>query len=179
VLDIAKAEGGHRARGAELIALMGEGAFRDTLGILQKVLTISSDKKLTEEEVAKVVGAPAAQTVNEFLRSLAEQRHRGAIEQFHTALGHGSEAKTFILLSVAKVRAVLLLRFAPKLEAELAGQFGEDDLKLLKELAGKDGAAINSNASWRAYNCAARDLARAPASNPAGARPVPFIVLRF
>jgi GAF domain-containing protein len=37
-----------------------------------------------------------------------------------------------------------LLRFAPKLEAELSGQFSEDDLALLKELAGKEGAAINS-----------------------------------
>jgi DNA polymerase-3 subunit gamma/tau len=47
-------------RAAELIALMGDGSFRDTLGILQKVLTISQDEKLTEEEVAKVVGAPTA-----------------------------------------------------------------------------------------------------------------------
>jgi DNA polymerase-3 subunit gamma/tau len=145
VLDVAKKEGARLTpAGAELIALMGEGAFRDTLGILQKVLTTSSDTKLTEEEVAKVVGAPGAQTINEFLQTLAAKNIEGAIEKFHQALGNGVEAKTFILLALAKVRAVLLLRFAPKLEAELAGQFGEDDLKLLKELAGKDGAAINS-----------------------------------
>src|SRR5205085_12116454 len=103
-----------------------------------------SDEKLTEEEVAKVVGAPGSQTVNEFVRALAAKNIEGAIAQFHTALQSGSEAKTFILLSLAKVRAVLLLRFAPKLEGELATQFGEDDLQLLKELAGKEGSAINS-----------------------------------
>lgn len=145
VLDVSKKEGASMtAAGAELVALMGDGSFRDTLGILQKVLTISSDEKLTEEEVAKVVGAPAAQTVNEFLKALAAKDIGGAIGQFHTALGAGSEAKTFILLALAKVRAVLLLRFAPKLESELGMQFGEDDLKLLRDLAGKDGAAINS-----------------------------------
>ncbi len=145
VLDVVKKEGASMTpAGAELVALMGDGSFRDTLGILQKVLTISSDEKLTEEEVAKVVGAPGAQTVNEFIQALAARDIATAVAQFHTALASGSEAKTFILLALAKVRAVLLLRFAPKLESELAGQFGEDDLVLLKNLAGKDGVAINS-----------------------------------
>jgi DNA polymerase-3 subunit gamma/tau len=145
VLDVVKKEGATMTpAGAELVALMGEGSFRDTLGILQKVLTISADEKLTEEEVAKVVGAPGAKTLNDFIKALAAKDIEGAIGQFHIALQSGSEAKTFILLALAKVRAVLLLRFAPKLETELAGQFGEDDLKLLKELAGKDGASINS-----------------------------------
>lgn len=145
VLDVAKKEGASMTpAGAELVALMGDGSFRDTLGILQKVLTISSDEKLTEEEVAKVVGAPGAQTVNEFLKALAAKDIGGAVGQFHTALQSGSEAKTFIVLALAKVRAVLLLRFAPKLESELAGQFGEDDLALLKTLAGKEGSAINA-----------------------------------
>jgi len=145
VLDVVKKEGASMTpAGAELVALMGDGSFRDTLGILQKVLTISSDEKLTEEEVAKVVGAPGAQTVNDFIKALAAKDIATAIAQFHTAIQNGSEAKTFILLALAKVRAVLLLRFAPKLETELAGQFGEDDLELLKGLAGKDGAAINA-----------------------------------
>jgi DNA polymerase-3 subunit gamma/tau len=145
VLDVAKKEGaGMAPAGAELVALMGDGSFRDTLGILQKVLTISGGEKLTEEEVARVVGAPAAQTVNEFLKALAAKDIGAAIAQFHAAIQSGSESKTFILLALAKARAVLLLRFAPKLEAELSGQFSEDDLALLKELAGKEGAAINS-----------------------------------
>jgi DNA polymerase-3 subunit gamma/tau len=145
VLDVAKKEGASMTpAAAELVALMGDGSFRDTLGILQKVLTLSSDTKLTEEEVAQVVGAPAAQTVNEFLRALAGKDIGAAVGQFHAALGGGSDAKTFVMLAIAKVRAVLLLRFAPKLEGELGTQFSEDDLALLKDLAGKDGAAINS-----------------------------------
>lgn len=146
VLDVARDQGtAISPAGAELVALMGDGSFRDTLGILQKVLTISSDNKLTEDEVARVVGAPSAQTVNEFVRALAKKDIEGAVAGFHQALSCGSDAKTFIMLAVAKVRAVLLLRFAPKLEKELSAQFGEDDLALLKELSGKDGAAINSS----------------------------------
>ncbi|MCC7500267.1 DNA polymerase III subunit gamma/tau [Candidatus Nomurabacteria bacterium] len=140
VLDVAKKEGTTiEPAGAELIALMGEGSFRDTLGILQKVLTISTDAKLTEAEVAKVVGAPRGEVVNEFLRALAAKDVAKAIE-----VSHDTDAKVFTLLAVAKIRAVLLMRFAPKMEAALAEQFGPDDVALLKELAGKDGAAINA-----------------------------------
>lgn len=147
VLDVAKKEGATLSlAGAELIALMGDGSFRDTLGILQKVLTVSSDDKLTEEEVAKVVGAPSSQTVNVFVEQLAEKHIAGALEAFHAALSSGSEPKVFALLSIAKVRAVLLLRFAPALKKQLSEQFSESDIELLQALSGPKGAAINSRA---------------------------------
>ncbi|MBC7836652.1 DNA polymerase III subunit gamma/tau [Acetobacteraceae bacterium] len=145
VLDVAKKEGATISpAGAELVALMGEGSFRDTLGILQKVLTISSDSKLSQEEVAKVVGAPSSSLVNSFLQALAKKDTEAAIEIFHQALSGGVEAHLFILLAVTKIRSILLIRFSPKMETELAAQFGEDDFKLLKELAGKEGTNINS-----------------------------------
>ena len=146
VLDVAKKEGASLSpAGAELIAMMGEGAFRDTLGILQKVLTVSKDNKLTEEEVGSVVGAPRGELVNAFLQALAAKDISAAIEAFHNASHNGSEPKVFALLAVAKVRAVLLLRFAPKLKKELESQFGEDDLKILESVAGKEGSNINAS----------------------------------
>ena len=145
VLDVAKKEGAALApAGAELIALMGEGSFRDTLSILQKVLTVSADKKLTEDEVAQVVGAPPAGLVNEFLQALAAKNIEGAMGALHKSVEAGADPKVFALLAVAKVRGVLLVRFAPKVAVVLAEQFGEEDVALLHELAAKDGAAINS-----------------------------------
>lgn len=144
-LDVAKKEGASLApAGAELIALMGEGSFRDTLGILQKVLTVSRDKKLTEGEVAAVVGAPNATLVNEFLQALAQKSIERSLAAFHTGMAGGAEPRVFLLLAVAKVRGVLLARFAPTMGGELAEQFGSDDVLLLKKLAGKEGAAVNS-----------------------------------
>lgn len=145
VVAVAKSEGASMVpAAAELVAMMGNGSYRDTLSILQKVLTISSDKKLTEDEVATVVGAPKAAVVNSFLQSLAQSDVALAIEVLHDALAASIEAKLFLVLVLAKLRAVLLLRFAPKLKEGLAQQFGEDDLKLLEALAGKEGATINS-----------------------------------
>lgn len=145
IIDVAKKEKATiDPAGAELIALMGEGSFRDTLGILQKVLTVSKDSKLTEEEVALVVGAPSAQTVNEFLTSLAAKDVSKALTAFNIAQKSGVEAKVFVLLAVTKVRAVLLLRFAPEMKKELSEQFSDTDLAVLEKLAGLDGVAINS-----------------------------------
>lgn len=144
-LDIAKKEGAEILPAtAELIALMGDGSFRDTLGILQKVLTISSDKKLTEEEVAKVVGAPSSGLINDFLQAVAAQNIAEALSIVHTATDAGVEPTVFTLLAITKVRGVLLMRFAPQMKKELAEQFSEEDMKLLETLAGKEGTAINS-----------------------------------
>ena len=145
VLDVAKKEGvALEPAGAELIALMGDGSFRDTLGTLQKALTISEGGKLSQVEIAKVIGAPSAGLVNEFLSALAQKNIEEALANFHKAIANGSEPQIFILLAVAKVRGILLLRFAPKMQKELSEQFGEDDLKLIEQLAGKEGANVNS-----------------------------------
>ena len=60
------------------------------------------------------------------------------------AVEGGVEPNVFALLVIVKVRAVLLLRFAPKMEATLKEQFSEDDMTYLKELASAKGVAINS-----------------------------------
>src|SRR3989344_5802002 len=58
---------------AELIALLGDGSFRDTLGILQKVITASKDKKVSAEEVEIVTGAPKGELVWECVAALSEK----------------------------------------------------------------------------------------------------------
>lgn len=145
VIDVAKKEGAAiEPQGAELVALMGNGSFRDTLGILQKVLTVSNDKTLSEEEVAKVVGAPQARILNGFLSALSKKDIGAALELLSAALEAGIDPKTFLLLALNKIRSVLLLRYAPGMEKKLFEQFGQDDVAFLKSLAGKEGAAINS-----------------------------------
>ncbi|MDB5224903.1 MAG: polymerase subunit gamma and tau, polymerase subunit gamma/tau protein [Candidatus Adlerbacteria bacterium] len=145
VLDVAKREKVTIApAGAELVALMGDGSFRDTLSILQKVLTVSKDTKLSEDEVAKVVGAPPTSVINSFLTALAAKDIAAALGTLHKGLAGGAEPRVFVLLAVSKVRAILLLRFAPALAAELTEQFGEDDITFLQTLAGKEGGAINA-----------------------------------
>jgi DNA polymerase-3 subunit gamma/tau len=146
VIDVTKKEGSSiEPAAAELVALMGQGSFRDTLSILQKVLTVSSDAKLNEEEVAKVVGAPQSKVLNKFLEGVASKKIDAALEVVEEASKSGVDPQTFLLLAMDKIRAVLLLRYAPKMEATIAEQFGAEEAAILKALAGKEGAAINSS----------------------------------
>lgn len=162
VLDVAKKEGASiEPAAAELVALMGDGSFRDTLGILQKVLTLSHDTKLSEEEVEQVVGAPSGEIVNQFLEAVALKLPGEAIGKFHQAIAAGSEPQVFIMLAMQKVRGILLLRFQPKAADVLAEQFGQDDLAYLKDLAGAKGAAINAEVLAQ-FITAYIETARAP-----------------
>ncbi len=145
VMDVAKKEKVTiEPAAAELLALMGDGSYRDTLGILQKVLTVSTDSQLNEAEVALVVGAPQASVVNTFLACIASKDIEGALSTFHTALKAGIEARVFVLLTVTKVRSILLLRFAPTLQKEMHSQYSSTDLEFLQKMSGKEGASIHS-----------------------------------
>jgi DNA polymerase-3 subunit gamma/tau len=162
VVDVSKKEGARlSSAAAELVAMMGEGSFRDTLGTLQRVLTTVGAGAVIDEQVAQVLGAPSSQSVNQFLSALAAKNIEDALAVFHRAVAGGVEARVFVLLAMAKLRAVLLLRFAPKLKTELEEQFGADDLKVLEHLAGKAGAALNAELLAQLIS-AQLDMARAP-----------------
>ncbi len=47
------------AESAALIAFLGDGSFRDTFGILQKVVSATPDRSITRELIEKVTGAPS------------------------------------------------------------------------------------------------------------------------
>lgn len=163
VLDIAKAEETSIApAGAELIAMMGDGSYRDTLSILQKVLTVSSDAKLSEDEVAAVVGAPKAAAMSALLSALAVKDIEAALSALHSALEAGADAAVLTMLLIERVRAVLLLRFGGKaMEARVSLQLGADEASELAALAGKGGEAINSRTLAELIS-ARIDMARAP-----------------
>lgn len=148
VNKVAKKEGySLEAGSADLIALLGDGSFRDTLGILQKVISTNNDKKITIKEVELITGAPKGSLVNDFITALAHGEKEKALSVISEAREYNISMKTFVALVLEKVRLVLLLKNAPVLAKSLREQVSEDDWKVLEGLAsekteGKDG--INS-----------------------------------
>jgi len=144
VMDIAKKEGySLDAQSAELIALLGDGAFRDSLVTLQKVLNSVSGKKITSEDVARVTSAPSSVLVNKILTSLAEGNIGGGLGAINKAVENSVDFKLFMKLILKKIRIVLLLRFAPELKKTFVDELSEDDMKLLEGFA-KQSKSINS-----------------------------------
>ena len=138
-LEIAEEEGFELDAGsAELLAILGDGSFRDTLGALQKVLNFAKDKKIKREDIEKITGAPKTTLVNDFISAIAEKKLEEGIEAVRKAAGENLDMKLYTKLIIQKFRMAIILRYAPKLEKEMAGDLSDTDLKFLKETIKKD-----------------------------------------
>lgn len=120
---------------ADLVALLGDGSFRDTLGILQKVITSSADKKISQQEVEAVTGAPEGQRVNDFIRAIAARDIEGGLSALASAMERGVEEKIFLDLLLRKARAVMMFRFVASSRKEMVKDFPTEDMVLIEDLA--------------------------------------------
>ncbi len=112
VVNVAKKEGYTiDDSSAELIALLGDGSFRDTLGIVQKIISYSKDKKISEDEVRLVTGAPAVELVHNVVEAIAEKNLAKGLETIKKAVSQNIDMSVFLKLILHTARAVLLVRF--------------------------------------------------------------------
>jgi DNA polymerase-3 subunit gamma/tau len=130
---------------AELVALLGDGSFRDTHGILQKVMGAVKGKKITLEAVQGVTGAPKGELVNEFVSGLAFKDREKCLGAINLAITENLDMKIYLTLILQKVRAVLLLKNSEGAGKRLADEFSFEDFELLKNLATSPTSAISSN----------------------------------
>lgn len=144
IADVAKKEGfSIEIAAAELIALLAEGSFRDGLGILQKVLTVSKDKKVDVTEVEEVSGAPRGELIRQLLKALSEKNAQGALSVIRTAVKDNLDARTLAKLLIHRMRVVLLLRYAPELAESFSHELTDADLAIAKEISKNPG--VNSD----------------------------------
>jgi DNA polymerase-3 subunit gamma/tau len=149
VIRIAKEEGFTlEASSAELIALLGDGSFRDTQGILQKVLSFSKDEKISPDEVEKVTGAPSGQLVNDVITAVHEKNLENALGVLHKVVEQNIDIKVFLTLLTHKVRLVMLLRFAKNMTDDIKSEVADTDFAFLEKMS-KEGKEINSQLLYK------------------------------
>lgn len=130
---------------AEIVALFGDGSYRDTLSVLEKVLVRASEGVLDADVVARVVGAPTHDLINRVLRAIDTGNVEDGLLAIRQADKDHVDMKAYLKLVLHKLRAVLLLRYAPKFLKEFADEFTPDDLALLSEFAASKEKKINSH----------------------------------
>ncbi|MES2213707.1 MAG: DNA polymerase III subunit gamma/tau [Patescibacteria group bacterium] len=139
VVSITKKEGSMvDDASAELIALLGDGSFRDTQGILQKVLSYSKDKKISEDEVRLVTGAPATHLVHDIATSIATHDIGLALTTVKTATAQNIDMSVFLKLILHTARAILLVRFGAG--QIVKGDLSEKEFAFVEGLSKQDGA---------------------------------------
>ena len=118
---------------AELIALLGDGSFRDTLGIVQKILSYSKDKKISEDEVRLVTGAPGVELVHDVASAIADKNLQLGLSTVKKAVSQNIDMSVFLKLILHTTRAVLLIRFgAPNV---VKNDLSEKEFKFVSDLA--------------------------------------------
>lgn len=120
--------------GAELIALLGDGSFRDTLGVLQKVLGGATGKIIDADAVAKATGAPRITLVNTIIASIAESDMSKALASIRQAYDEHADMAVFFRLLLSRFRLALILRYAPEESEAISTQASEADIDFLKTL---------------------------------------------
>src|SRR3989338_8333424 len=139
LIDVAKKEGFDLDGGsAELLAILADGSFRDGLGELQKILNFTKGKKVKIEDVEKITGAPKTTLVNDFICAIAEKNIEKGISAVRKAAEENLDMRLYLKLIVTKFRMAIILRYAPKLKDEMAGDLSESDLEFLQALVKED-----------------------------------------
>ena len=147
VLDVAKKEGTKLdGPSAEIVALFGDGAYRDTLSVLEKVfIAAKGETNLDADVVARIVGAPTNDLVNRVLRSIDSGDVALGLAAIRKANADHIDTKVYLKMILARLRAVLMLRYAPETEKEFTEEFTPDDLQFIKTLAMSPEKRINSH----------------------------------
>lgn len=120
--------------GAELIALLAGGAFRDALGILQKVISFSKDKTINIDEIEEITGAPNTILVDSFLESLAENDIEKGFMAIEKAIKQNIDIEVYLKMILHKLRYALILRHLPKMEKSIIDALSERDMTFLIKL---------------------------------------------
>lgn len=122
---------------AELIAILGDGSFRDTLGVVQKVLSYSKDKKVSEDEVRLVTGAPAVELVHDVVTAISTKDLELGLASVKKAVSQNIDMSVFLKLILHTARAVLLVRFGAV--NSVKDELSEKEFEFVSSLAKGDG----------------------------------------
>ncbi len=146
VTNVAKKEGySLEEGGAELIALLASGAFRDALGTLQKVISFAKSKKVSLRDIEEITGAPNATLVNEFLSALAENNIEGGYTSIRKANEQNIDMGILLKMILAKLRYALMLRYAPNTKKSIEGVVSVSDMEFIEKLIKDKPEYISSN----------------------------------
>jgi len=138
---IAKKEGFALDPGAaDLVALLGDGSFRDALGTLEKVIgaaTAAKSKKVTREDVEAVTGAPRAELVNGFVEALIGKNVDAALAALARTEKAGISMIVFSTLALEKARFILLVQNSPLSKSMVQERVSPDDMVFIEAQAAR------------------------------------------
>lgn len=137
VIKIAKKEGFEMDDEASgLIALASEGSFRDSLGLLDQILSLgdkNKDKKIIGKEAREFLAVPKREMVENFILAVVSKRADEGLKIIEQVVDENLDIRMFIKLILRDIRSMLLLRLAPIMKKQLEETFGEREFKFAEK----------------------------------------------
>jgi DNA polymerase-3 subunit gamma/tau len=121
---------------AQLIAMLGNGSFRDTQGVLQKLVSYSSDTVISRDEVELVTGAPSNQLIQNLINAINEKDTDKALSTVAQAEEGNIDASIFMQMVIHTVRTILLIRFSPAQKTVIKEQTPDEWFTWMEDIAG-------------------------------------------
>lgn len=129
---------------ADLIALFGDGAFRDAYGTLEKLIGSSKDKKITLKEAEEILGAPKEDLLLAYVTGLAKKDVDACLTAVRDLSASGADmAKAFELI-IERFRTLLLLAISASSADTLSAELSEKTFDTLQNLVKEKSPTISS-----------------------------------
>ncbi len=122
---------------AELIAKRGNGAFRDTWGIVERVIQSAASKNISVSEIETIMATPHHELVTEFIGALISKNLESSLSIVHKVTDEGHSMDHFIENILEHLRLVLLFRFSPQFAESVSSDLQKDSVTELKKWAGE------------------------------------------
>ncbi|MCC6323998.1 hypothetical protein IT400_04380, partial [Candidatus Nomurabacteria bacterium] len=120
--------------GAELLALIGDGSFRDTLSTLDKVLSFAKGKSVTIGDITSVTGAPEVTLVEDFISAIANSDIEKGYETIRNASMQNIDMKIYIKMILSTLRYTLMLRYAPNTKNKITESLSAHDMEFIGDI---------------------------------------------
>ncbi len=134
------------AESASLIAFLGDGSFRDTYSMLQKVFSAAVGRVITRELTEQVTGAPSLRVIRDLYDALIARDMDACYSVLSRAETHHTDMMLLAELMLDVMRLSLMYRYAPSKRDVIEAEYSEQYQELIKRGA-VEGAEVISSSS--------------------------------
>ena len=115
----------------KLIAVLSEGAMRDSISILERCMQ-DSEGKVTEEKIKELVGIPKLEHIYRITESMIEKNAEKALETINEVIQEGKDLNNLLWEIIKYIRDILVYKTTGKLDI-----YSQEEIQAIKKISEK------------------------------------------
>lgn len=115
----------------KLIAVLSEGAMRDSISILERCVQ-DSEGSVTEEKIKELVGIPKIEHISEITCGMIEKNVEKALETINKVIEEGKDLNNLLWEIIKYIKDILIYKTTKKLDI-----YSKEEIEKIKEISEK------------------------------------------